>query len=210
MTPDEIVAKSWVVSRMIDRIEITYDDFISGVKGFDKIPDFFRNHLYSPANKERRDEALDNLYQKLKSVTGPEMTENIHKLIILNKTTDELDLKVARILLETRWQKGLPKENDLEIQELNETIIKAGEYEKREKQIELIGDTLGFFYNLSKLPLIRLVMAPIKVAASLVGASELVGTMEAGYALSKGIKDMKVFVDAFTQREMELFNSMVN
>ena len=38
-----------------------YSDWISQ-KGFDGIPDFFRNHLYSPANKEARDAALDNLY----------------------------------------------------------------------------------------------------------------------------------------------------
>ena len=188
---------------MIDRIENTYADYITQIKGFDKIPDFFRNHLYSPGNKEKRDEALDNLYQKLKAVTGPEMTENIHKLIILNNLTDELDLQVAQKLLQTRWSAGMPDENDLSIEELNHTIIEIGDYENRIKQIDLIGETLLFFYNLSTLPLIRLVMAPIKVAATMVGASELVNTMEAGYQLSKGIKEMKPFVNVFMEREKD-------
>lgn len=48
----------------------------------------------------------------------------------------------------------------------------------------MVSDALTFFFSLSKLPLIKLVMAPIKVAASLVGAMDLISTMEAGYALS--------------------------
>ncbi|MCB1173885.1 MAG: hypothetical protein KDK39_09980 [Leptospiraceae bacterium] len=208
VTADEKTAKAWVVSKMIDRIEGTYADFIADVKGFDKIPWFFRQHLYSPSNKEARDAALDSLYEKLKSVTGPEMTENIHKLIRLNKLTDELDLLTARHLLQEKWPRGLPPENDLKIEELNIAIVQAGRLTEREQQIDLICETLNFFFNLSKLPLIRLVMAPIKVAASMVGASELISTMEAGYELSRGIRDMKVFATAFAEREKGLLHQM--
>ncbi|MBW7859398.1 MAG: hypothetical protein H3C43_14160 [Leptonema sp. (in: Bacteria)] len=44
-------------------------------------------------------------------------------------------------------------------------------------------------------------MAPIKVAAGLVGAEDLVGTMEKGYEVSRKIKDMKPFMKAFKERE---------
>ncbi len=196
---------------MLDSLEATYQDFITGKKGYDKIGDFFRLHLYSPPNKEARDAALDDLYAKLKSVTGKEMTENIHKLIVLNKLTDELDLETARVLLAGKFkgvEAGDLEQISLTAEELNAAIAEAGRFEDREKQIDMVCESLIFFFALSKLPLIRLVLAPIKVAASMVGAMDLVGTMEAGYDLSRGIKDMQEFVDAFTEREKTLIRSL--
>ena len=193
---------------MIDRLESTYQDFITEKKGYDKIGDFFRHHLYSPPNKEARDAALDDLYLKLKSVTGKEMTENIHKLIILNRLTDELDLDTARVLLNGKLKDVDLATATLTPDELNEAIAEAGRFEDRESQIDMVCESLTFFFALSKLPLIRLVLAPIKVAASMVGAMDLVGTMEAGYELSRGIKDMQEFVDAFTEREKALIRSL--
>lgn len=209
MTPEERTAKSLVVATTIDRVENTYQDIMAENKGFDQIPVFFREHLYSPPNKEARDAALDNLYQKLRSITGPEMTENVHQLILLNKLTDELDLATARVLLKDTL-KGVADipERGLTVEELQRAMAAAGRFEERRQQIDMIGESLAFFFSLSKLPLIKLVMAPIKVAASLVGAMPLVETMEAGYSLSRGIKDMKVFIEIFTEREYALIEDL--
>ena len=136
------------------------------------------------------------------------MTENIHKLIILNKLTDELDLETARVLLAGRLKNADLNQATLTLDELNEAISEAGRFEDRESQIDMVCESLTFFFALSKLPLIRLVLAPIKVAASMVGALDLVGTMEAGYELSRGIKDMQEFVVAFTEREKALIRSL--
>lgn len=211
VTPEEKQVKSLVVSTMIDRLENTYQDFITEKKGYEKIGDFFRYHLYSPPNKEARDAALDDLYAKLKSVTGKEMTENIHKLIVLNRLTDELDLETARVLLAGKFKNmdlAELEQQTLSADELNEAIAEAGRFEDRELQIDMVCESLAFFFALSKLPLIRLVLAPIKVAASMVGAMDLVGTMEAGYDLSRGIKNMQEFSDAFTEREKTLIRSL--
>jgi hypothetical protein len=204
LTDEEKSIRLLVVSRTIDRLAVMYSDWISQ-KGFDGIPDFFRNHLYSPANKEARDAALDNLYNKLKSVTGPEMTANIHMLIELNRLTDDLDLDTARVLMATTLQTTRPE--DLTFDQLFHAVRQTGRKEERKKQVQMVSDALTFFFSLSKLPLIKLVMAPIKVAASLVGAMDLISTMEAGYALSRNIKDMTPFVEAFVKREVEFIDS---
>lgn len=203
-TEEEKAVRLVVVNRTIDRLALMYADWIAQ-KGFDGIPDFFRHHLYSPPNKEARDAALDNLYQKLKSVTGPEMTANIHMLIELNKLTDELDLDTARVLLSTTLK--TKSTDELTFEELFVAVRQAGRKEDRKRQVQMVADCLTFFFSLSKLPLIKLVMAPIKVAASLVGAMDLVATMEAGYALSRNIKDMSPFVDTFIQRENEFIEA---
>lgn len=193
-----------VVNRTIDRLAVMYSDWISQ-KGYEGIPDFFRHHLYAPANKAARDAALDSLYNKLKSVTGPEMTANIHMLIELNKLTDDLDLDTARVLLAGTLKRKKPEEIDFE--DLTSAIREAGRKEERKRQVQMVADSLTFFFSLSKLPLIKLVMAPIKVAASLVGAMDLISTMEAGYNLSRTIKDMGPFVDSFCKREIEFIEA---
>ncbi|MCB1325997.1 MAG: hypothetical protein H7A21_15300 [Spirochaetales bacterium] len=208
VTPDEKKAKAIVVDAMISRLEQTYADFIADVKGFDQIPYFFRDHLYSPPNKEARDAALDSLYAKLKSVTGEEMTENIHQLIKLNKLTDDLDLETARVLLKKDLKGKDLDTTRITIDQLNRSLQEVGRAEDRERQIDMVCECLQFFFTLSKLPLIRLVLAPIKVAASMVGAMELVRTMEAGYAVSRGIKDMRPFTDAFQKREKDLIREL--
>ena len=202
---EERAAKALVVATTIDRVETTYQDVIDQNKGFDQIPHFFRNHLYSPANKEARDAALDSLYQKLRSITGPEMTENVHQLILLNRLTDELDLLTAQDLLQGPL-KGVEdvSERGLSHDELKKAMSKVGRFDDRRRQIDMIGESLNFFFSLSKLPLIKLVMAPIKVAASLVGAMPLVETMEAGYTLSRNIKNMGDFISVFSEREYEM------
>ena len=211
MTPEIRQAQALVVRQTINRLEETYADFIQGIKGFERIPEFFREHLYSPPNKNQRDAALENLYEKLKSVTGPEMTENIHNLIVLIQLTDELDATAAKVALDGPL-KGMSAEEietaSITTEQLNDCIGKAGCWEDRHRQVKMIGNTLAFFFTLSKLPLIKLVMAPIRVAASLVGAGELVNTMETGYQISRNIKDMKPFVDAFNEREGALLDRL--
>lgn len=202
-------ASDLVVKLMIDRLVVTYADFIEQ-KQYQNIPIFFRDHLYAPPNKEARDQALDSLYEKLKSVTGPEMTENIHKLVILNKLTDDLDLDTARCLLDgpLKGQTDLSAA-ELSRDDLEEAIAKVGRKEDRLQQVDMVVESLQFFFSLSKLPLIKLVMAPIKVAASLVGAMSLVETMEAGYNLSREIKQMQPFLDSFKERETELIHKVI-
>lgn len=190
-----------VVHRMVSRLENDYQDFIEGIAGFDAIPSFFRDYLYSPPNKEKRDAALEQLYSKLRSITGPEMTENIHKLIQLVEISDDLDRSTAIALLNGPLNKSDHGLDGLSDQEIEAAMLQAGKYENRLRQIDLICETLSFFFTLSKLPFIKLVMAPIKVAAGLVGAEDLVGTMEKGYEVSRKIKDMKPFMKAFKERE---------
>jgi hypothetical protein len=51
-------------------------------------------------------------------------------------------------------------------------------------------------------------MAPIKVAANLVGADALIETMEEGYRISRNIKDMKPFIKDFRERELIYLNNI--
>ncbi|EMO53253.1 hypothetical protein LEP1GSC172_2702 [Leptospira noguchii] len=188
-----------VVRATIDRLCTTYSDLLV-VKGYDGIPDFFEFNLYSPSNKEERDNALESLYEKLKTVAGKSMTENIHQIILLNRLTDSLDYDTAKIVIEN----NLIEDGKISRNNLYAAMGEANRFDERKSQIQMVCNTLRFFFSLSKLPMIKLVMAPIKVAASMVGANSLVETMEAGYELSSKIKDLNPFIDAFLDREIRL------
>ena len=198
----DVQAKSLVAEALTERLEKTYADFIAEEKGFEQLPFFFRHHIYFPKDKGKRDMALEKLYHKLKAITGPQMTQRIHQLILLNRYTDELDLEVVQTLLAGPWKDKKELEGiKLSQADLEWAIKEAGQIEKRQKQVEMVCESLDFFFSLSKLPMIRLVIAPIKVAASMVGAIDLVATMEAGYELSRKIKNIEKFIEAFRTRE---------
>ncbi|MCG6169017.1 hypothetical protein LFX25_14305 [Leptospira sp. FAT2] len=192
-----------VVRATIERLRTTYSDLLI-IKGYDGIPDFFEFNLYSPANKEERDNALENLYEKLKTVAGKSMTDNIHQIILLNRLTDSLDYDTAKIVIEN----NLMEDGVISRDNLYAAMGETDRFEERKKQIQMVGNTLKFFFSLSKLPMIKLVMAPIKVAASMVGATSLVETMEAGYELSSKIKDLNPFIEAFLDRETRLISKL--
>ena len=198
----EAQAKSLIAEALTRRLESTYADFIEKEKGFDALPFFFRNYLYSPKDKEKRDVALEKLYLKLRSITGPQMTERVHQLILLNQYTDKLDLGLVQVLLNGPWKHKKKLDGiKLSQEQLEWAIKKAGQIDERKKQVEMVCESLDFFFSLSRLPMTRLVIAPIKVAASMVGAGDLTATMEAGYELSRKIKNIKKFIEAFRTRE---------
>jgi len=203
------IAKQIVVNQIIERLEQHYEDYIKNVKGFNEIPSFFRQHLYAPANKQERDKALKELYQKLKTIVGQDLVENIYKLIQLIKISDELDYEIAEELLKNYLKdREYNEKTNLDFEIIEKIIHEKNQYEKRKQQIELICESLAFFFALSKLPLIKLVMAPIKVAANLVGADALIETMEEGYRISRNIKDMKTFIKDFRERELIYLNNI--
>lgn len=196
--------RTLVVLATIERLKITYADQLI-MKGYDAIPDFFQNHLYCPPNKVERDMALEKLYEKLKTIAGKAMTENIHQLILLNQLTDSLDSDAAEVILVNN---KIDENGFITVENLNQSIIEAGRIEDRKRQIQMVADALSFFYSLSKLPLIKLVMAPIKVAASMVGATSLTETMEAGYNLTSNIKDLSPFIKIFVEREIDQIDEL--
>ena len=207
----EAQAKYLVAEALTNRLESTYSDFIQNEKGFDGLPFFFRHHIYSPKDKEKRDVALEKLYHKLRSITGPRMTQRVHQLILLNKHTDKLDLDIVQTLLAGPLKDKKKLDNTkLSQEDLEWAIKKTGQVEERKKQVEMVCESLDFFFSLSKLPMTRLVIAPIKVAASMVGAGDLVSTMEAGYDLSRKMKDIKKFIEAFRTREKKNLQALLS
>ena len=195
-------ARELVVRMNIDRLTGTYADYIENEKGFGGLPEFIKIHLYSPPDKEARDAALISLHERVQSVVGPTLAENIGQLIRLNKLTDELDFATGRELLNDSLAGA---ENILEAEVSTEQFEaayrRAGLREKRIRQVFMLADVMLFFFNLNKLPLAKLVIAPLKVAASLLGAANLTASIDAAYSLFQQIRQIEPFIRSFKERE---------
>ncbi|EMY03698.1 hypothetical protein LEP1GSC029_3280 [Leptospira interrogans str. 2002000626] len=130
-----------VVRATIERLRTTYSDLLV-VKGYDGIPDFFEFNLYSPSNKEERDNALESLYEKLKTVAGKSMTENIHQIILLNRLTDSLDYDTAKVVIEN----NLIEDGKISRNNLYAAMGETNRFDERKTQIQMVGNTLKFFF----------------------------------------------------------------
>lgn len=130
-----------VVRATIERLRTTYSDLLV-VKGYDGIPDFFEFNLYSPSNKEERDNALESLYEKLKTVAGKSMTENIHQIILLNRLTDSLDYDTAKVVIEN----NLIEDGKISRNNLYAAMGEANRFDERKPKSKWLVILLNSFF----------------------------------------------------------------
>ncbi|MCB1188816.1 MAG: hypothetical protein H7A23_06170 [Leptospiraceae bacterium] len=187
-----------VAQSEIDRFSTVFKQELKA-KGYNQLPIFFKDYIYSPNIKEELQNSLSKLYGRIKTMTGSAMSENIKKLIELNEISDSLNKEIALFI----YQNNLYNNSGISQENLEKAKINIGKFEDRKKQVQLIGDLLGFFFSLSKLPMIPFIMTPIKVAATMSGAKYLVKIMDAGYNLSKNIDDIYPFIDSFINKEIQ-------
>lgn len=190
-----------VAERTIQRLRQTYADFLDNKPGFEQIPAFFRDHLYFPPDKAGRDASLEELYSRLRAVVGADMTQNIQKLIELIHISDDLDTATASQLSLRPGMSASCITETLSSEDFDMAVAMAAPIEDRARQVSLIQETLSFFFTLARLPFARLVLAPVRIAASLIGAAPLIQTMEQGYEIARKIDDIWPFLTAFVERE---------
>ena len=143
------------------------------------------------------------MYNQLKSVIGPKLTARLYQLIQLNELTDRLDLEIASFLAEEYLEDIDLKENFLEEEMLNKAVVQTGQVQDRIRQIALICELMGFFFSFSRVPMVGLWIRSVKAAARAVGAGPLVAPIEAGYSVSREIKDIRGFLKVFKSQEEE-------
>lgn len=194
-----------VTNLTLERMKGTYADFFEQGGAFAKVPGFFADHLYSPADKGSRDHALGTLSAGVTGLVGQQMAQRIRDLVQLVRVTDELDRTTARVLLSGPLLGVMhPRSGGLGPEDLHEAQVRAGQFDRRRAQVNLAHDALDFFFGLARLPLVSLVLAPLRALASVAGAHSLLGTLDAGYELARGLGDARPFLSAFRERELAL------
>ena len=200
MTLEEIKAEC--LNRQLDRVIANYPDFLEE-KGFDKLPDFFRHHLYAVTNRQKRVNTIKSLRKKVAGVASSRVSENLDNLIMLSEITDYIEDKIAT-QVKTYVDSGETLDDSL----IEKAIQQVGYPEVRKEQIVIMADSLVFFFQLTQLPFLKLMLTPIKVVCNVFGAQYIVETIEEGYNVAKEIEDISPFVEAFKERELQYIQSL--
>ncbi len=193
-----------IQSRMIlDRVhthvlrEICYEE-MNEIENFEEVIYFFEHYIYSFLHREEWDKSLRKTYSQAKIITGPKMLRRLRQVILMNKITESLDYRLSQFFLNTKWKNKANLINiDISKEELHSAIKKNNQVQSRLRQVELICETLHLFFVVPKMKMSVLMMTPIKVAANMVRARDLLDTLKRSQKVSLEMKDTTKFIETF-------------
>ena len=193
-----------IQSRMIlDRVhthvlrEICYEE-MNEIENFEEVIYFFEHYIYSFLHREEWDKSLRKTYSQAKIITGPKMLRRLRQVILMNKITESLDYRLSQFFLNTKWKNKANLINiDISKEELHSAIKKNNQVQSRLRQVELICETLHLFFVVPKMQMSVLMMTPIKVAANMVRARDLLDTLKRSQKVSLEMKDTTKFIETF-------------
>jgi hypothetical protein len=177
------------------RLRDTYADFIA-VPQYTKACDFFFYRLYSTEDTHDRDEAFLQIYDTARRFLGGDVIDSMSRLIDLQKLTVELDQEILTALEDA----GAPEEFDVGTYE---AAYAEGDYDGREKQIELLDYTMRLVHSISHRLGIGLVLTGLRAASIVVGDTRMVDFLYEGYQAFVDIPDIEPLAGAMDLRERQ-------
>lgn len=172
--------------------------------------DFFKNHMFMPADRLGRDQAIEDVYEKMKSVTVMDLANNLRQTVELTRLANDLDASLLAVLR----RRNYTSLHQLTASEMDSALREEDRYADRRRLLELLGNNLRFFHRLSHAPFARFALPSMKALAKATGVSCLVTQIDAGYQTAKAIKDVEAFVNAIWTQEFcrldQLFERTAN
>jgi hypothetical protein len=164
---------------------------------YDIIFDFFTNHLFMPRDRVARDQAVDDLYEKMKSVTLMDFSNNLRQSVELTQLANDLDDSLVAILRRRNYTCAEAIGPD----EVDSAMAEENRHADRLRQVELLTSNFRFFHKLSNTPFARFLLPSMRVFAKATGVSCLVEEIDAGYRAAKSVSDVDAFVNAIWAQE---------
>jgi hypothetical protein len=166
-------------------------------KRYDVLFDFFKNHLFMPADRVSRDQAVADLYEKMKSVNVMDFATNLRESVELIQLANELDDSLVAILR----RRNYASDDLIDAREIDSAIYEENRQADRQRVVELLGSNFRFFHRMSNIPLSRFMLPSFRAFARATGVSCLVAEIDAGYQAAKSIDDIETFVGAIWTEE---------
>jgi len=181
-----------VVRVQVERFHEFYSNFFNQEETIGMARYFFET-VYNLEGREELEELALNTYSKVKHMLKETSRENVERLIDLNHITDELDLKLAKLLIQSGWKPG----DKVSQEEYRNYFKKLGEASLRKKQLEVVLFNLRKFYELAHKPISAYIIKPAAMMSKMIGVYPLFKKVEQGYYATLPVK--KETFDAFFQ-----------
>ncbi|WP_411824148.1 FFLEELY motif protein [Leptospira sp. 'Mane'] len=193
-------AREEVVRAQVERFHEFYSSYFNQKETIEMAKFFFET-VYNLEGKEEWETLAFSTYAKVKHMMKEGTRESVERLIELNTITDELDVKLAELLLKHGWKPGTKISGEEYFQRFQE----LGEAESRKKQLEVVLYNLRKFYDLAHRPINSYIMKPAAVMARMLGVYPLFKKVEQGYYATLPVSPeiFNSFFDEVEKREWE-------
>lgn len=198
LTPQMGVLRQW----QVDRLAQTHGDLLRS-KRYGRACQFFLTDIYGAQDFSQRDADAENVYRTMRKYLPERLLITMGKTIELNKTTQQLDNHLLDVLVN---QLGMT--DTLTADMYAAAYRLCDNYETRQKQLDMVLDVGRGVDNLTRIPMIGMVLRAARRPASRSGWSELQDFMERGFAAFKEMRGADQFLAIVEQRERRILDQI--
>ncbi len=200
LTTEETLAHVEVVRVQVERFHEFYSSYFNQEETIGMARYFFET-VYNLDGREELEELALTTYSKVKHMLKETTRENVERLIDLNHITDELDIKLARLLLSNGWKPG----KVISQSEYKVCYKALGEARLRKKQLEVVLFNLRKFFELAHKPISGYIIKPAAMMSKMLGVYPLFEKIEQGYYATLPVKKdtFEAFFKVVEEREWD-------
>ncbi len=169
-------AKKEIIRAQIERFHEFYFRYFNQPETL-RMVQFFFEKVYNMDGAQEWIEIAYSGFDKVKSMIKESTRESMEQLMELHQITDELDKKMAELLLKKGWKPG----TQISRQTYDELFQEMGEAELRAKQLKYVLRNLTQFYELAHRPINSVILKPVRFMSKVLGIYPLFAIVEEGY-----------------------------
>ncbi|MCL4264148.1 MAG: hypothetical protein KJ069_13075 [Anaerolineae bacterium] len=198
LSPQMAVLRQW----QVDRLAQTHEDLLRS-KRYGRACQFFLSDIYGAKDFSQRDADAENVYRTMRKYLPDRLLATMGKTIELNKITQQLDAHLLDVLVNR-----LGMSDTLTAELYAEAYRLCDNYETRRRQLVMVLDVGRGVDNLTRFPMIGMVLRAARHPASRTGWIELHEFMERGFAAFKEMRGADQFLAIVEQREYHILDQI--
>lgn len=198
LSPQMAILRQW----QVDRLAQTHEDLLRN-KRYGRACQFFFSDIYGAQDFSQRDADAENVYRTMRKYLPDRLLITMGKTIALNKITQQLDAHLLEALVNR-----LGMTDTLTTEMYAEAYRLCDNYETRQKQLDMVLDVGRGVDNLTRIPMIGMVLRAARRPANRSGWSELQDFMERGFAAFKEMRGADQFLAIVEQRERQILDQI--
>lgn len=198
LSPQMAQLRQW----QVDRLTQTHGDLLRSQR-YGRACQFFLTDIYGARDFNQRDADAENVYNTMRKYLPDRLLVTMGKAIQLNRITEKLDNHLLQVLVNE-----LEMNESLTAEQYAAAYRRCDNYAEREKQLAMVMDTGRGVDNLTRIPMIGMVLRAARGPATRAGWLELQEFMERGYAAFKEMKGADQFLAIVEQRERRILDQI--
>lgn len=198
LSPQMALLRSWQVTRLQE----TYGDFLHSPR-YGRACRFFLTDIYAAKDFSQRDADAESVYNTMRKYLPDRLLITMGKTIQLNHITQKLDHTLLDVLVNQ-----FNMTDSLTGEQYAAAYRRCDNYDERVQQINAVLEVGRGVDNLTRIPMISLVLRAARRPANRSGWSELQEFMERGFAAFKEMKGGDHFLTTVEQRERHILDQL--